>query len=502
MGSTGDARLQLARTLLNNSAYTEAGELLHSLTAEQPDNDHAWFLLGACRHQSGQLAAALDAFNTTINITPQHIQARTARAQVLFEQGAWLDSLQHYEELTELDPSNPVHSLHCSIVLDALEQPQDALEYLDESLRINPEFRDALINKANLLSKQHKATQALKIYSQLLLATPSDATLLSNRADIHLSIGNLSHAKTDLESALRITPTLSNTRFNYCITLAAMGKIQQAQNLFAPLLKEDQAGALNSMHKLGMQPSESGQLIDFMHVYLWTAYKRQEVCNWTDRQRLADLYDSIADGTQQIDSYPVWMMFALLSLPVKDATRLVLAKKVAHTFQTSQNITTKQRNTQNNLTDTSKKVLNIAYIGGNFHLHPNFFITKGLYSAHNQSRVHVSIYALNKRIPKKNEDYLIHATDQFENVSALTDLEVAQKISDDEIDILIDLGTYNDSARPGILALRPAPIQISLLGSEISSGADFFDYRITDEFLVDDRRDLWSEKLLYLPGTC
>jgi predicted O-linked N-acetylglucosamine transferase (SPINDLY family) len=70
-----------------------------------------------------------------------------------------------------------------------------------------------------------------------------------------------------------------------------------------------------------------------------------------------------------------------------------------------------------------------------------------------------------------------------------------------EADIAIDLKGHTTDARPGILAFRPAPIQVGYLGFPGTSGAPFVDYLIADRFVLPEgEQRFYSEKVVYLPG--
>jgi len=67
-------------------------------------------------------------------------------------------------------------------------------------------------------------------------------------------------------------------------------------------------------------------------------------------------------------------------------------------------------------------------------------------------------------------------SNHFVDISAYGQTEAANKISNDKIDILVDLKGHTEDTRLEILALKPSPIQISWLGYPGTTGADFIDY--------------------------
>jgi predicted O-linked N-acetylglucosamine transferase (SPINDLY family) len=92
------------------------------------------------------------------------------------------------------------------------------------------------------------------------------------------------------------------------------------------------------------------------------------------------------------------------------------------------------------------------------------------------------------------------AFDAFVDVSGLGDAEVARRIRDDGVEILVDLKGYTRHARTAILAMRPAPVQVEWLGFPGTTGAPFVDYAIVDPVVLPpSRADEFTEKLAFLP---
>src|SRR5262249_52984558 len=64
------------------------------------------------------------------------------------------------------------------------------------------------------------------------------------------------------------------------------------------------------------------------------------------------------------------------------------------------------------------------------------------------------------------------------------DEELAQRVRDDGVDILIDLAGHTAGARLLAFARKPAPVQITYLGYLTTTGVAAIDHRLTDS-LVD-----------------
>jgi predicted O-linked N-acetylglucosamine transferase (SPINDLY family) len=97
---------------------------------------------------------------------------------------------------------------------------------------------------------------------------------------------------------------------------------------------------------------------------------------------------------------------------------------------------------------------------------------------------------------------LENAFEHFTDVSGMSDSEVAAQLRDWEVDIVVDLKGFTKDCRPGILAFRPAPIQVNYLGYPGTMGADYMDYIIADRIVLPENEQFYySEKAVYLPDT-
>src|SRR5262249_29741773 len=97
---------------------------------------------------------------------------------------------------------------------------------------------------------------------------------------------------------------------------------------------------------------------------------------------------------------------------------------------------------------------------------------------------------------------LMKAFDRFHDVANASDIEAARLLRDAEIDIAVDLAGYTKDARPGILAQRPAPVQVNYLGYPGTMGAEFMAYIIADPVVLPlEHASFFSEKVVHLPDS-
>ncbi|MCY7333706.1 MAG: O-linked N-acetylglucosamine transferase, SPINDLY family protein [Pseudanabaena sp. CAN_BIN31] len=78
---------------------------------------------------------------------------------------------------------------------------------------------------------------------------------------------------------------------------------------------------------------------------------------------------------------------------------------------------------------------------------------------------------------------------------------LAEQINRDEIDILVDMESLTSTVCLGVLATKPAPIQVSWLGWD-ASGLPTIDYYIADPYVLpENAQEYYSEKIWRLPHT-
>ena len=88
-------------------------------------------------------------------------------------------------------------------------------------------------------------------------------------------------------------------------------------------------------------------------------------------------------------------------------------------------------------------------------------------------------------------------SDHWCEITDMSDLEVARRIVDDGIDILFDLSGHTAGNRLGIFPYKPAPIQVSVIGSNVTTGLETMDYFEMHEKSYDPGQEKYfTEKLL------
>jgi predicted O-linked N-acetylglucosamine transferase (SPINDLY family) len=146
--------------------------------------------------------------------------------------------------------------------------------------------------------------------------------------------------------------------------------------------------------------------------------------------------------------------------------------------------------------------LRVGYISPDFRDHCQAFFTVPLFSAHDHRQFEIFYYA-DVAAPDHVTARLQTDADRWRNIVRLDPQQVAQRIRQDQIDILVDLTMHMAGSHLLVFARRPAPVQVCWLAYPGTTGLSAIDYRLTDVHLdppgLNDR--YYTEESIRLPDS-
>jgi protein O-GlcNAc transferase len=142
--------------------------------------------------------------------------------------------------------------------------------------------------------------------------------------------------------------------------------------------------------------------------------------------------------------------------------------------------------------------LRIGYISPDFRTHPVAYFFESLLDGHDRAAVEVYGYG-QVACPDQVTWRMQARFDAYHGICGLDDRAVADMIEADRIDILVDLAGHTGGNRLGVLALKPAPIQVTYLGYPDTTGMDQVDYRLADGLSTPSSlQPYYTERLVHL----
>ncbi|GET41949.1 O-linked N-acetylglucosamine transferase, SPINDLY family protein [Microseira wollei] len=160
-----------------------------------------------------------------------------------------------------------------------------------------------------------------------------------------------------------------------------------------------------------------------------------------------------------------------------------------------------QRRVSSKEQNESTKRLKIGYLSYGLRRHSVGWLARWLFQYHNRDRFTIHAYFLDCQ-PSNDplQEWYVNQVDKAykaENDS----FQVAEEIYQDEIDILVELDSITLDVSCEIVALKPAPVQVTWLGWD-ASGIPAIDYFIADPYVLpESAQNYYTENIWRLPQT-
>jgi predicted O-linked N-acetylglucosamine transferase (SPINDLY family) len=143
----------------------------------------------------------------------------------------------------------------------------------------------------------------------------------------------------------------------------------------------------------------------------------------------------------------------------------------------------------------------VGYVSGDLCAHAVGLLLPDVIEAHDRESFEIYAFDYSPEDGSSVRRRLLQAFDHVVHLHDMTDQDAAQVIANFEIDVLIDMHGLSAGARPGLFALRPAPLQGSYLGFMGSTAMPWIDFVVTDRYVWRDvLKPFYSEKPLFVEG--
>lgn len=138
--------------------------------------------------------------------------------------------------------------------------------------------------------------------------------------------------------------------------------------------------------------------------------------------------------------------------------------------------------------------LKIGYVSPDFFRHSIRHFIEPLFENHDHALVEIYAYAQLAKEDEITQRYKSYC-DHWITTIDMSDDALAQRIREDEIDILVDLAGHTSGNRLEVFARKPAPVSVSWLGYGYTTGVSAIDYYLTDKISVPcGSEHLFAEK--------
>lgn len=415
--AAGPATLDDALSDHRAGRLPEAAAIYRQLLAADPDHPDALHLLGTIGYQQGDLVQAELLIGRSLSLRPLGA-AHGNFGLVRHAQGRFDEAIAQFQLALGADPHDVAALCNLGQSLQAQGRLNEAIGSYLQALALDPRNAIAYCNLGAALHDQGNRAEALECYQQALQLAPRYAMAHNNLGNLLRDFGRTDEATRHLRIALDCDPGYAMAYNNLGNILRDQGKPEAAIGLYRDALARDPA------------------LAEVFSNVLLTMHMLPGL----SRETLFEEHLAFA---------------ARYEAPLK-------AGWPAHA----------------NPRDPQRR-LKIGYVSGDFRDHPLINFIEPVLATHDKTQVEVFCYynyhqedAVTRRIAGYADHWLA--------CKSMTDAALAARIMADGIDVLIDLSGHTAYNRLLVFARKPAPLQMSWIGYQSTTGLSAIDYRITD----------------------
>jgi predicted O-linked N-acetylglucosamine transferase (SPINDLY family) len=493
-----------AEAVLHHQAgrLSEAEKLYRRICKQHPTHAESWSNLGLVLTMRGAAAEAAIACRKAIELRPAYIDAYLNLIAALQVLKAFDEAADVYRQVIPMAPGRADLWNNFGTLLAAQGRLTQSVLAFREAIAVKNDFADAYFNMARTLCTLGWNEEAINGYRHVLAINADHAAACSNLGTMLGASGHFAEATVWSLRAASLAPANAEIFCNLGVVLQRQGKVNEAVAAYEKALsiKPDYASALGNIaagyqeqykfdeaavalkRAIAIKPDFDTAIVELIKI-------RRHICDWSEYQADHDrLIDFIAQKKDVVFML-LLMGFASTAAQQYDCARQAMKRHNESTQRVGPHCEA-----------TSSGKIRIGYLSTDFRDHPVGRLLPDFLARHDREKVEVIGYSLGVEDAGALRQRIRHACDSFVDLHHLSNLDAARRILADKVDILVDLTGPTVGSRLEILALRPAPVQVSFLGWPATMGADFIDYIIADPFIVPrDQQAFYSEKIVHLP---
>jgi predicted O-linked N-acetylglucosamine transferase (SPINDLY family) len=465
-----DACLNLGFALSEQQRYQEAEHALQRSLDIKPGQADAFYFLGLMAKRQGKPEIAIENFIRVLDLKRDFELVYGDLCQMLVESGQIgrareivLKGIAAYPEMMDLHAQ--LGSLYA--YENDLER---AIHCFQAALKLQPDHAQVHGRLGEVFRRSNRFEDALASYDKLVALDPNSAEAFNNRG---IALGGLDRHEDALASfqlALALEPRHAKALGNLGEMLGCLRRHHEAARAFSRLIDIEPE-----------YPYALGALF----------YSKRYSCDWSQYELdLERLNTAVMKGRKAIEP------FTFLAATQSAAALLQCAR--THAAEACPPSDRPLWNGERYAHDR----IRVAYLSADFHDHATAYLMAELFELHDHERFEIVALSFGPDSQGAMRQRLLRSFDRFVDVRTKSDREAAALLREMEIDVAVDLKGFTTDGRPGILAHRPAPVQVNYLGFPGSMGVEYIDYILADRCVIpDEHQYFYSEKVVWLPDS-
>ena len=375
----------------------------------------------------------------------------------------------HLRAAVRLDPGQAMYRVVLASVLDKLGHREESLEQARRGFELDRSSLLACRMLAETLLRASRSIDALKVLDLLSSATPRNAEWHLLRAEALMSQLDFAAAARESAAGLAKAGTDEALRATALVRMAS-----SFQNT-----KANVEAALCYRMLLDLRPDSLVAAINAVHASSWA-------CDWphlmTDIDGLSRCIGLLQDrGEPVAQEVSPFGLITVTDDPalqrwVSEAAFAYKAARIQPARLADVPLTRTLR--------TPEGRCRIGLLGSDFHTHATLILIIEMLEALDRERFEVCIYSGGPDDGSLLRQRARAAASRWCEVGQLSSDQVARRIREDGVAVLLEMKGYTLLNRIDVTAYRAAPIQVSWLGYPGTTGAPCIDYVIGDPFVT------------------
>lgn len=427
--------------------------------------------------QQGRYVEAEHHYRLALQHRPDEVRTLGGLGFSLREQGRLQEATGYLQQALALDSASPLavdnHYL-CGLIAEELGELEQARKHMALALALKPDFTLASRDLCRLLSLTGDLSGAQDVLHKGMALDSAFGDFHFYQGNLHFENNAPELAVQSYQRALSLGAAWADVYCGLGTAYYKLGNSAQAAESFAQAARLDPGTVVRGMRESGFNHFRYGEHL----------------------QAVDDLEKAVARDPEFLEAQST-LLFCLNLLPELAPRYRACAQRFASVVMAKANPVALPRAPAR----PEGEPLRLGFVSADFRNHPVGFFMESILGQFDRSRFSLFAYSNNAR----NDHVTARLRPHFDTWRVIRDLkdeQVARTISNDGIDILVDLGGHTSENRLAVFAWRPAPLQLTWLGYFATTGMADIDYIVADDQCVPPQADeYFSEKVWRLPDT-